>query len=194
MEEIGFPMSNIDPPRPRRSTLETFNDEMAVLERPLEGDVEYYDEPAPRSAWRRMGMFVVVVGVIGAGGAVVMSRHHAQAAADAQASASAPAPVLVAAAAPAVAPLPPSQAAMPTPAPAALEAAPSAPIAAAEAPVEDGSGDEEEAPAAPVTRSAWSTISGGHAKHGRVASGKTTVRRTTIVKHKVVAKRSARHR
>src|SRR5215831_19500326 len=42
------PPAIAQPERGRRSTLETFNDEMAVLERPLEDDVEYVDEKPPR--------------------------------------------------------------------------------------------------------------------------------------------------
>ena len=184
MKEIGLSMSDIDPPRPRRSTLETFNEEMAVLDRPLDGEVEYYDEaPVRPSAWRRVGMFVAVAAIIGVGGSVVMSRHRAQAAASAEPASPAPA-MVVASAPPAVA------------APAPL---PAVPLPAAEAaqppPAEDSATDEEPAPVPPVAHSAWSTINGksDHAKHGRVASGKTTIRRTTTVKHHVAAKRSARH-
>src|SRR3954469_13782987 len=40
-------MAMLDRPRGRKSTLDSFNEEMAVLDRPLEGEVEYADE-APR--------------------------------------------------------------------------------------------------------------------------------------------------
>src|SRR5581483_9300070 len=65
--------------RPRRSTLETFNEEMALLDRPLENEeIEYYDEEPPRRPWRRLGAFVVVaaIGVAGGafGGARVLAR------------------------------------------------------------------------------------------------------------------------
>ena len=199
MKEIGFSMSHVDPPRPRRSTLETFNEEMSVLDRPLEGEVEYYDEaPSRLSAWRRVGMFVGVAVLIGVGGAVVMSRHHAQAAAAAQPAAPASA-VVIATAAPAVVPPPALVAEQPAPAAVAPAEAPSAPIAVAEAPAENPAADDEPAPVAPVAHvahSAWSLINGksAHAKQARIGSGKTTIRRTTIVKHHVVAKRTARHR
>ena len=196
MKEIGFSMSHIDPPRPRRSTLETFNEELSVLDRPLEAEVEYYDEAPPRlSAWRRMGMFVGVAALIGVGGAVMMSRHRAHAAAAAQPAAPASA-VVIATAAPPVVPPPALEAAHAAPAAVAPAEAPSAPIAVAEAPAENPAADDEPAPVAPVAHSAWSLINGksAHAKQARVASGKTTIRRTTIVKHHVVAKRTARHR
>ena len=58
---------NDDPPRGRKSTLECFNDELSVLERPLESDVEYFDDPPP-SRWRGRGVAVIVAAaVVGCG-------------------------------------------------------------------------------------------------------------------------------
>ena len=47
--------------RPRKTTLENFNEELAILDRPLEGDVEYYDE-RPRRQPRWPGMSTVIIG------------------------------------------------------------------------------------------------------------------------------------
>src|SRR3982751_544536 len=90
-EEIG--MSSDDPTRPRRSTLaigsggeaqrprrstvETFNDELAVLDRPIEGETEYFDEAPPPSRLRRAGGLVAVVVMVGVGGALLISRQRA---------------------------------------------------------------------------------------------------------------------
>lgn len=61
--------------RPRRSTLETFNEELAVLDRPIEGDVEYYDElPPKRRSWLRP-VGVALVAIIG-GGFLALSGHQ----------------------------------------------------------------------------------------------------------------------
>lgn len=51
----------------RRTALERFNAELAVLDRPLEDDIEYYDDPPPVSRWRRagatLGLFMMLGGV-----------------------------------------------------------------------------------------------------------------------------------
>jgi len=167
--------------RDRKSTLETFNDELSVLERPIESEVEYFDEAAPPARWRRAALFAGVVIGMGLAGGFVMSRRHATVEAPAQAAtqpapaAAAPAPTVLAATAPA----------------AAAPAAPSEPAAPAAAPAADDSGDDaeaEEAPA-PAAKSAWSkvrTTKSGHAKHAR-SSGKSSRR------HAVASKRSSRH-
>ena len=61
--------------RPRRSTLETFNEELAVLDRPLEGDVEYYDEVPPRRRFRPLPVAVAVFALTG-GGLWALSAHR----------------------------------------------------------------------------------------------------------------------
>ena len=65
------------PPRERKSTLDTFNDEMAVLERPIEGDVEYVDEAPRPSRMRGVALFAGVVLGMGLAGGVILSRRHA---------------------------------------------------------------------------------------------------------------------
>ena len=45
----------------RKSAIEVFNDELAVLERPLEGEVEYFDDDQPPSRWRQAAAFMAVV-------------------------------------------------------------------------------------------------------------------------------------
>ena len=49
--------------RPRKNTIERFNDELSVLERPLEGDVEYYDETPPPARLRKVVAFVLAAGL-----------------------------------------------------------------------------------------------------------------------------------
>jgi hypothetical protein len=59
--------------RPRRSTLETFNEEMALLDRPLENDeIEYYDEEPPPRRWPRLVFVGAVLCGLGFGGARAM--------------------------------------------------------------------------------------------------------------------------
>jgi hypothetical protein len=87
--EVSAPPA--DEPRSRRTTLETFNDELAVLERPIEGDVEYADEKRPRR-WSHVAAFIVTVAIVGGGGAFAISRHRAAVAAQAQGQPAAPTP------------------------------------------------------------------------------------------------------
>ncbi len=158
--------------RPRKNTIERFNDELSVLERPLEGDVEYYDEAPPPSRFRRVGAFVLVAGLTCAGSLFVM-RHFANRAAVAP-----PAPVPVAIAAPIAAPAaaepavaPPSPPSSPDrAAPAALAAADPAPAAPEltadkEAPAADDAADD--APAARQAASAKPTHGSRHSRHGK---------------------------
>ena len=60
------------PPRERKSTLDTFNDEMSVLDRPIEGDVEYADEAPRPSRMRGVALFAGVVLGMGLGGGVIL--------------------------------------------------------------------------------------------------------------------------
>src|SRR4051812_22529839 len=79
--------------RPRRSTLETFNDEMAALDRPIEAEAEYFDEPPPPSRLRRAAGLVGVIVIVGVGGAALILRQRAGADTHVQVSpAAAPAP------------------------------------------------------------------------------------------------------
>ena len=92
-EEPTAPKHVMPPPLPagRKSTIEVFNDELAVLERPLEGEVEYFDEAQPPSRWRQAAAFFAVVVVVGAGGALLIPRNRASAGARELAAAQAPA-------------------------------------------------------------------------------------------------------
>ena len=74
------------PPRARKSTLDTFNDELAVLDRPLEGDVEYADEAPRPSRMRGVALFAGVVLGMGLAGGAILSRRHAAAPPSAQAA------------------------------------------------------------------------------------------------------------
>jgi hypothetical protein len=52
--DSGLAFDVVEAGRTRRSTIERFNDELAVLDRPLENEVEYYDDPPTRAPWRRL--------------------------------------------------------------------------------------------------------------------------------------------
>jgi hypothetical protein len=196
-----------EPARPRRSTLETFNDEMAVLERPLEGDVEYEDEAKPSRA--RPIAFAAVVVMVGVGGALFMTRHrateHAQTAKVAEATPAVAAavtpapvepPVVLAATAPSAA----TNVAAPAPAP--TEAA--APEAAE--PEGDDAEADESAAASPVpapgpktSKASWAHVRGkaAAAKPARATSGKSVTHRrttTTTTRHVVTKRTATRHR
>jgi hypothetical protein len=115
------------PPRTRKTTLETFNDEMAVMDRPLEGEEEFYDEPRPRR-WRVPAIGAAIF-ALSCGAYLGLARHRGVA--DAATVATAPAPPSARAAV-AAAPAP-EPAAAPAAAPAPGEAA-AAPTAAAPSP------------------------------------------------------------
>lgn len=182
-----------DLPPGRKSTIEVFNDELAALERPLEGEVEYFDDAQPPSRWRQAVAFFAVVVVVGVGGALLISRQRAAADARELAAAQAAPPAAAVAAAPpssalAAAQTPPAPAA--PEAPAATAGAPAADEAAAA----DSAGDDS-APPAPATRSAWTKVStkAGHSKHARSSSSKTT-HRVTKTKRTVIAKNTTSRR
>jgi hypothetical protein len=181
------------PPMPagRKSAIEVFNEELAALERPLEGEVEYFDDAQPASPWRQAGAFFAVVVVVGVGGALLISRNRA--AADAReltaGQASPAAAVAAAPPAPALAQTPPAPAA--PEAPAAAAGAPAAHEGAA-----DSAAGEDSARPAPSTRSAWTKVrtKAGHAKHARFGSSKTTTHRTSKTKRTVIAKNTVSRR
>ena len=164
-----------DPGRARRSTLDFFNDEMAVLDRPLEGAVEYVDEAPRPSRWRRVGMFAVVVAVMGVGGGVVMSRRHAAVESRAQASQPGTSPGVAA------------------PSVVAATATTPAPVAGAPAPAaaDDGSGTEEDAAAAAPAHAASDKVKAkpGHGNPSRSTSSKSAHRHSS--KRSVSSKRSS---
>src|SRR5947207_782072 len=62
--------------RSRKNTIERFNDEMAVLDRPLEGEVEYIDEKPPRR-WGHFVAFAATIAIVGGGGAYLLSHPRA---------------------------------------------------------------------------------------------------------------------
>ena len=175
------------PSRGRRSTLETFNDELAVLERPLEGEVEYFDEKPPSRLPRFVG-FVAVILVVGVGGSFLISRHRA--AAGTQVVATAPSSPAPAAAQPVLAAHAEAPAAT-EPAPVEAAAAP----AAEEAPSDDEAtaGDDSARPA-PRSRAEWGKVRNkpGATKHARSSSSKTTKHYRSTTKRTVV-KRTLRY-
>src|SRR4051794_26460786 len=155
--------------RPRRSTLETFNEEMAVLERPIEGDVEYYDEIPPVRRLRLLPLAAAIVAVAG-GGLLVLSGHRAGAPIDAAAVPASMPPVSVSTfnskphGVPAIATIATSGV------PSATSAVPTA--AAPTAPPTESPAPSEEAPArtsSPATSAVWakSLHRAGHPKHAR---------------------------
>jgi hypothetical protein len=171
-------------PRPRKSTLETFNEELAVLDRPLENDVEYYDEKPP-SRWRGTASLLVGIVAIGAASGLVFLKVRPSSTAVAAPPAAAPA-------APAATPSP-AIAVAPAPAPVAA-AAPSA-DEAAEVPADDPA--LEDAPRPAPSRAEWAKIrtKKTHATNTRSGGGgKVVYRRTTTVKRHVVVKRTVGRR
>jgi len=144
--------------RPRKTTLENFNEELAALDRPLEGDVEYYDErPQPRPR-RWAGTSAVIIGTVFFAGAGVLFFSH-------------PDPETIIAAAQAAAASAPQQ-----PQPTAAPAEPVVvPAAVAEAPVAIASGpaaaDETSTANAspkwrsPPSRAAWIKLRGASRRH-----------------------------
>jgi hypothetical protein len=147
--------------RQRRSTLDTFNDDMAILEAPLEGDVEYVDEARPRR-WQQVAAFIGTVVIVGGGGAFLIHRHRAGLAAHELPSP--PAAVTAESAPP-----PPVAVAQP---PAAPVPGPAAVVKAAVA--EDAVGGADAEPAADPDSGRSKAKSqpghGGHSKHARSAS------------------------
>jgi hypothetical protein len=145
--------------RPRKTTLETFNEELAVLERPLEGDVEYYDErPRPRRGGS--GAIIVAVVLLGAGGGYLYSR--AQPAAGVATAAPAPVAAPLVAQVPVVAQIP-VVAQVPVddpPAPAAAAVA-TEPAAAAETTTANAPSKWRP----PPSRAAWLKLRAGHRRH-----------------------------
>jgi hypothetical protein len=158
--------------RKRRTTLDVFNDELSVLERPLESEVEYFDEAPPRSRWGRLSAFVAAAALT-AGGSVMVMRYLPPKKAAAQPS---PAMAMATAAAPSAPAAAPAAAPMPASAkpPAAAKE-----TAVAEAPAEAPAGaaaeegaaaDEAPARQAPIKPAAWVKAShhaSGHTRHSR---------------------------
>lgn len=101
-------------PRVRKTTVDVFNEEMSVLDRPLEGEVEYYDEPRPRR-WKVPAIGLVIFVVSSVGGYLALAHGRAASAR----------PTL------ATAPIPPAAPAAAAPAPAVVAPAP-APVASAD--------------------------------------------------------------
>jgi hypothetical protein len=112
--------------RVRRSTIERFNDELAVLDRPLEEDVEYYDDPPPRSPWRRVVAVAGGAALLGGLAAFVFTHRSATVSDDNRApSAALVSPAAAPSAAPVAAAPPAPLALNEPPAPPAHDAAPS---------------------------------------------------------------------
>ncbi len=64
-----------------RTTLDRFNAELAILDRPLEDDIEYYDDPRPRRLWQRIGATLGAFTLLGAVAAFAVTRWSSPAAA-----------------------------------------------------------------------------------------------------------------
>jgi hypothetical protein len=169
-------------PRPRKTTLETFNEELAVLERPLDNDVEYYDEKPP-SRWSGKRSYLIGMIAIAAVSGLVFVKMRSSSAAPTQVSAAAPV------AAPAVAATAP---AVPSPALAAATPAAAVPQEIADAPADEPAADDS-APRHAPSRAEWTKIhtKTTHTTHARSGGGgKVVYRRTTTVKRHVVVKRT----
>ena len=145
-------------PRVRTTTLDRFNQEMSVLEQPLDEEVEYYDEPRPRR-WRVPAIGAAIF-ALSFGGYLTAARYrHAPQVAASEPSAPSPAAAVVAAV-----PAPPSAPAVVPPARAATAAAPPT-----EKP-ETASADKTTAPSKSVALR--TKADGHHHHHSRHASGR----------------------
>jgi len=149
--------------RPRLSTLATFTNEMAILERPLDGDVAYIDEK-PLRRWRRVAALVVTAAIVGGGGILVLSRHRAVVAQHVEPSSSAVAAVTSAASSAPVAAFQPT-------APTAASARSSQPVAVAATQAADDS-DQLSGPDS-ASRKVKSQSERGHSKRALSAFGKS---------------------
>jgi hypothetical protein len=156
--------------RPGVSTLETSNNEMAILERPLDGGVASIDENPPRR-WRHAAAFIVTAAIVGGGGIFVLSRHRAAVARHVGPSSPAVAPV----ASPASSA--PGAALQPTAPSAAASAGSSQPAAVGgtRASPDDSAADDSEQlrGSQSASRKVTSPSERGHSKHARSASGKS---------------------
>ncbi|HEY6476952.1 MAG TPA: hypothetical protein VI456_10250 [Polyangia bacterium] len=119
-------------PRVRKTTLDNFNEEMSVLDRPLdEVEVEFYDEPKPRR-WRVPAIGAAIF-ALSCGAYLGVLRHRRTAEATSAATVPAPAATPVVASAP---PVPSAATTAATVPPAAAATAATAPASS----VADGSG------------------------------------------------------
>ena len=159
-------------PRPRRSTLETFNEELAILDRPIEVEVEYYDEAPPK---RRFGMGAIAAALLllAGGGFLTLSGHRTavlalvrRAQAVVHPTPSAAPAAAVASASPATAPT--ATATMPTATVVVAPMAPAAPTAAPGIPTPTG-GSAKVDDAAPTSRAPRAALAnnGGRSRHHR---------------------------
>ena len=79
-----------------RTTLDRLNAELAIFDRPLEDDVEYYDDPPPRRLWQRIGATLGAFTLLGAVAGFAVTHWSSPAAAtevSPRAPLAAPAPV-----------------------------------------------------------------------------------------------------
>jgi len=158
--------------RPRLSTLGRFNNEMAILERPLEGDIAYIDERTPRR-WRHIAAFIVTAAIVGGGGVLVLSRLRATSSGHIEPSSPAVATVASAASSARVEALQPT--AVPS---AAASTRPSQPVAIAAtqgAPADaSAAGDSAHLRASHSASGKVKPPPGhGHSKHARAGTGKS---------------------
>ena len=155
-------------PRIRRSTLERFNDELSVLDRPLDADVEYYDEEPPSKRPRMVAIALAALLVIGGGGGFLLLSRHLGGAAPRIELAIAPAAAPVAAATAETVAMP-APAATPTP---AVAAAPEPALEPAEVEIEaevpvDTVARDAPSVATAVAPSAWGKLGKAGAQHAR---------------------------
>ncbi len=140
--------------RSRKTTLETFNDELAILDRPLEGDAEYYDDEKPQhQPPRGPGISAIVFGTLLFAGAGVLFFSHSD-------------PETIIAAAQAAAATAPQQ--QPRMAARAEPAVVEAPVAAAPSAAADVETDTANAPPkwrSPPPRAAWVKLRGAAKRH-----------------------------
>jgi hypothetical protein len=164
--------SILDPAaRPRRSTLETFNDELAILDRPIEEDVEYYDEVPPMRRLRlRTVAAAILVSAFGAFWALSGQRSGALALPrSAQAVALVKAPLESPAAATAAPAFRPTGPTAPAIVPSGTSAVPIATAPTATRAESQAPGDEAPTRTSPAPRAVWAKKlhRAGPSKHAR---------------------------
>lgn len=173
--------SILDPAaRPRRSTLETFNDELAVLDRPIEGDVEYYDEMPPMRRLRLRTVAAAIFALAGGGFLALSGQRPAVRALLRSAQAVAPArapiePAAVTASPPAFTPKAPTAPAI---APIGTSAVPIATAPTATRAESDAQSDGAPTRTSPAPIAAWAKNlrRAGHPKHGRSRDNRSSRR------------------
>jgi len=162
--------TGVQPVRARKSTLETFNEEMAILDRPLDSEVEYIDEAPPPSRLKRMRALIGVVMVMGVGAGLFLSRRQPAVAS------------IIAPAQPSQAPAMASEHVLAAQAAGARAAPPTQAVSPTADEDKRSIKDDQAVATGPTSRGREKTTTkGGHAKHGRTMA--KHARHHNFIKH-----------